>query len=80
MKRARLSLALLIGLSLMVQMAFVGLADEEDNHNGNETNETGHGVHETDPSVCLSTIFLLMIVLIAISLVIMAFSRGGGKS
>ncbi|MFQ5884885.1 MAG: hypothetical protein ACE5IO_07275 [Thermoplasmata archaeon] len=79
MRKARLSLAFLIAFSLLLQMVSVGLADE-DGDNGNVTNETGPGVHEADPSVCLSTIFLLLIVLIAISLVILAFSRGGGKS
>ncbi|UCD92403.1 MAG: hypothetical protein JSV43_00250 [Methanobacteriota archaeon] len=75
MRRAWFGLILLVSFSLFSQLASVGLADDD---NGNETNETWHAVHETDPSVCLSTIFLLMIVLIAISLVIMAFSRGGG--
>ncbi len=79
MRKARLSLAFVIAFSLLLQMASVGLADENED-DGNETNETGHGVHEADPSVCLSTIFLLLILLIAIALVIMGFSRAGGRS
>ncbi|TET90108.1 MAG: hypothetical protein E3J35_07745 [Methanomassiliicoccales archaeon] len=79
MRKASLSLAFVIAFSLLLQMASVGLADENED-DGNETNQTGPGVHEADPSVCLSTIFLLLVVLIAISLMILAFSRGGGKS
>ncbi|MFQ6059928.1 MAG: hypothetical protein ACE5KV_01345 [Thermoplasmata archaeon] len=47
------------------------VADDQDH---NETAE-----HEVDFSVCLSAVFLLLVVIIAISVVILASSRFGSK-
>jgi hypothetical protein len=53
-------------------VAGVVAADEND---GNNTTAE----HSEDIPVCLSTVFVLLIVLIAISLVIIAFSRAQSR-
>ena len=70
MKKVALGLTFSIVLALLV--AGVVAADE---YNGNNTTAE----HTADFPVCLSAVFVLLIVLIAISLVIIAFSRAQSR-
>jgi hypothetical protein len=72
MKKAVVALSILLSFLVLSQTAGVALAEDEDN------GET-HGESD-DMTVCTSTIFLLVLMLIIIALIVMGFSRKGRKA
>jgi len=72
MRRTVIGLSLLVSFLLLAQIAGVVLADEENDHDTHEESD--------DMSLCLSAIFLLVLVLIAISLIVLGFLRKGRKA
>jgi hypothetical protein len=72
MRKAVIGVSLLISFLLLAQFAGVVVAEDEEN------GETHEGAD--DFTLCLSAIFLLLVMLIIIGLIVLGFSRRGGKA
>ena len=70
MKKVFYALVILMSFLLVSEVAAVALAE------GDEEGETSH---DEEMSLCLSAIFLLVLLLIAVALVVLGFSRKGRK-
>ncbi len=67
MRRTVVCLSLLVSFLLLAQIAGLVLADEEDEHDTHEGAD--------DMTICMSAIFLLVLMFIVILLIILSFSR-----